>query len=391
MYKLSLTHKYPKQIDYSDFGVRIRDLLNNDGKKKIVYVTNDFANATFRYRFFNFKQSLCNSEKYSAVCFTSAETPMILSYLPHISAVVLQRATLENDTNNFIFACKHHGLPLIYDIDDLIYNANCIIDYVTNIGLNPNVYNMALYFGIACGHTHVARHCDAFMTTTTYLRDHLVEDFGKKTYIIPNYFNKEQEICSKNAVDERVYDGSKYYIGYFSGSDSHQNDFGVCKEAVIRMMRKYSDVYLKIVGFMNLEGELAELKNEGRVIFKPVCSYEELQYEIAEVDINIAPLVNYYFNDCKSELKFFESALVKVPSAVSAVGVYKDIIKNGENGFLCRDTDWFDTLETAYLDRELTASITESAYKYATSHYHYDLFAPVIEQTFDEILEDHNK
>ena len=387
MYKLSMKHKYPRQIDYSDFGSRIRTLLNDDGNKKIVYVTNDFASATFRYRFFNFKQSLRNSKEYSAVCFTSAETPLILSYLSHISAVVFQRATLDNDTNNFAFACKHYGVPLIYDIDDLIYNANCILDYVTNIGLTPNVGNMNIHFGLAGGHTQVARQCDAFMTTTTYLRDHLIEDFGKKTYVIPNYFNKQQEACSKIAVDERVYDKSKYYIGYFSGSDSHQNDFGVCREAVIRMLKKYSDVYLKIVGFMNLDGELAKLKDEGRVIFKPACSYEELQYEIAEVDLNIAPLINYYFNDCKSELKFFESALVKVPSAVSAVGVYKDIIKDGENGFLCRDIDWFDTLETAYLNRGLTASITENAYKYAIEHYHYDLFAPVLEKTFDEILE----
>ena len=62
MYKLSMKHKYPRQIDYSDFGSRIRTLLNDDGNKKIVYVTNDFASATFRYRFFNFKQSLRNSK-----------------------------------------------------------------------------------------------------------------------------------------------------------------------------------------------------------------------------------------------------------------------------------------------------------------------------------------
>lgn len=387
MYNLSLTRKYPAQIDYCDFGFRIRELLSGDGKKKIIYIANEFEGATFRYRFFNFKHSLDGSMKYRLVCFLSAEISLIAKYLQYASAIVFQRAALDNDINSLEKMSQNRGIKIIYDIDDLIYNENCVLDYLINIGLEPNRQNTARFLGIAAGLTQVAKNCDAFITTTTYLRDHLIEDFGKKTYVIPNYFNKQQEACSKTAVDERVYDKSKYYIGYFSGSDSHQNDFGICREAVIRMLKKYSDVYLKIVGFMNLDGELAKLKDEGRVIFKPACSYEELQYEIAEVDLNIAPLVNYYFNDCKSELKFFESALVKVPSAVSAVGVYKDIIKDGENGFLCRDIDWFDTLETAYLNRGLTASITENAYKYAIEHYHYDLFAPVLEKTFDETLE----
>lgn len=387
MYDVFLNDKYELQIDYLDFQDRIRELLKDDQKKKIVYISSEFNNSTFRYRFFNFKQSLGDNSKYSLVCFETSEIPLITKYISLVSVVVFQRVKLDNNANNFVSLCKQNNIPSVYDIDDLIYNADCILDYTTNVGLEPTHQNLAGLLGIAISHFYIARQCDTFITTTTYLRDYLVEDFGKRTYVIPNYFNKQQEICSKKAVDERVYDGSKYYIGYFSGSPTHQNDFGVCKKAIIRMMQKYSDVYLKIVGFMNLDGELAELENEGRVIFKPVCPYEELQYEIAEVDLNIAPLINYYFNDCKSELKFFESALVKVPSAVSAVGVYKDIIKDGENGFLCRDIDWFDTLETAYLNRGLTASITENAYKYAIEHYHYDLFAPVLEKTFDEILE----
>ena len=385
MYNVVSERKFPEEMDFGNFSFRIRELLKNDGKKKILYTLNEFNNSTFRYRYFNFRETLRNSSEYSVVCFESAELPSVSPYISTVTAVVFQRALLDNCTNNFLHLCKNFEIPTVYDIDDLIYNEDCILDYVTNIGLDPNHQNISYLLGTAAGHTCIAKHCDSFITTTTYLKEHLVRDFGKPTYVIPNYYNMEQENCSADAVKNRVQDKSKYYIGYFSGSNSHQNDFGVCREAIIDLMKKYSNIYLKIVGFMTLENELAVFHDEGRVIFKPICSYEELQYEIAEVDLNVAPLVNYYFNDCKSELKFFESAIVKVPSVMSAVGVYNDIIKNGENGFICKENEWFDTLEKMYLDRELSEKIAENAYNYARENYHYDNFEPLIKKTLDAV------
>ena len=38
--------------------------------------------------------------------------------------------------------------------------------------------------------------------------------------------------------------------------------------------------------------------------------YQELQYKIGSVDLNVIPLQKHEFNNCKSELKYFEASIV---------------------------------------------------------------------------------
>ena len=44
---------------------------------------------------------------------------------------------------------------------------------------------------------------------------------------------------------------------------------------------------------------------------------------ISEVDINLAPLVDSIFNRAKSEIKWIEAALVKVPTVASKIGAFQ--------------------------------------------------------------------
>ena len=60
---------------------------------------------------------------------------------------------------------------------------------------------------------------------------------------------------------------------------------------------------------------------------------------IAEVDINLAPLEQSIFNEAKSENKWVEAALVKVPTVASNVGAFQRMIVSGETGILCDTED----------------------------------------------------
>ena len=55
---------------------------------------------------------------------------------------------------------------------------------------------------------------------------------------------------------------------------------------------------------------LDELSAMGRVVREPFVDFIELQRKIAEVDVNLVPLVNNEFSNCKSELKFYEASIV---------------------------------------------------------------------------------
>lgn len=387
MYTVENRKEYPIQMDYSDFGTRITELLRQTGNRKIVYIATEFNNSTFRYRFYNFRQTLLSSRKFDLVCFETWEIPQILPYIRFISLFVMQRTEMDNNVNNLLALSQHYSIPVAYDVDDLIYNPNFVLSYVNNLGWKVVGRDTIKHlYGMSIGHWLVAKECDCSICTTPDLKDHLSEDFQRPVYIVPNYYNQEQKLCSEEALRARTYRPESFCIGYFSGSPSHQNDFNLCQDALAQLMTRYPDVTLKIVGFMSLRGKLKQFHQLGRVEIRPLCSYQELQYEIAGVDVNIAPLVRYPFNACKSELKFFEAGLVKVPSVVSKIGVYPDIIDPWKNGVLCDESEWFDSLEQLYLQPDLRHTIAENAHSYAVEHYRYDRFLLPLEELFEQIL-----
>lgn len=386
MYKLECRKKYTLKLNIPDYIVRFNKLVLENSNNNIIYIKEEFDNSTFRYRCYNFIQAMKSSKKYRIECFLSSEIPSLLKIIDKIKVVVFQRATWNNNVQNLILLCKQKRIPVVYDIDDLIYKYDYVPDYLDNIGVSDDINNIRFYMGVSSGLELVAKQCDYFICTTGFLKEYLMKDFQKPCCVVPNFYNIEQEEESEYILDTRVRDKSKFIIGYFSGSPSHLNDFRVCKKDLIKLLNKYDDVYLKIVGYMNLDKDMMDLYNKGKILVKPFCSYQELQYEVAEVDINVAPLYDYYFNYAKSELKYFEAALVKVPSVVSNVGIYKEVINDKVNGFLCDQGAWYHILEDLYLNEEKRYKISETAYKEVKNIYNLNEMRKQIEKTFDSIL-----
>jgi glycosyltransferase involved in cell wall biosynthesis len=216
------------------------------------------------------------------------------------------------------------------------------------------------------------------------LADIIRKDFSKPTWIIPNFLNKEQEYHSKIIREKRQKDESRFLIGYFSGSPSHKFDLDIIVNNIRRLLEKYDDIYFKIVGFIDIPEELVKFKD--RIIQTPFVSYEELQYEIGEVDLNLVPLQNNRFNNCKSELKFFEAGIVEVLSCCSPTYVYKKIIKDGENGFLCKEGEWFSKIEGIYKGEYDIDEISKSALKSSMDLYGVENQREQIIKVYKDIL-----
>ena len=235
----------------------------------------------------------------------------------------------------------------------------------------------------------IASISDGFIVTTNALYKNIQKDFNKPTWILPNFLNEEQENESEEIVElkKKSYSDDKFIIGYFSGSNSHQRDLEIVESALVRLMDKYDDIYLKIVGFMNLSENFKKLKKEGKIIFDKFVPYEELQYKIGSVDLNIIPLQKHEFNDCKSELKYFEASIVDTISCATDNEVYRNIIKDGKDGFLCSEMDWYEKIEYIYLNRDKLNKIKQNAnekcYKvYGNKNQEYK-----ITKLYDEIIE----
>lgn len=153
-----------------------------------------------------------------------------------------------------------------------------------------------------------------------------------------------------------------FSIGYFSGSITHNDDFQLVLPAVVRLMRDYPDVRLHVVGELDLPEELAPF--EARVVRQPFSPWRRLPQMLSLVDVNLVPLADTIFNRAKSENKWVEAALVKVPSVASRVGALADSITDGVDGVLVENTEdaWYDALARLHDDAALRARIARAAY-----------------------------
>src|SRR4029077_3202618 len=96
----------------------------------------------------------------------------------------------------------------------------------------------------------------------------------------------------------------------------------------------------------------------------PLQDYLNLQRVIAEVEINIAPLQDNLFTNCKSELKFFEAAAVGTWTVATPTFTFRRAIRDGVTGRLARSHEWDAALAEAVslvLDPARYAPIAEAA------------------------------
>ena len=312
----------------------------------------------------------------------------IYNILEKIDLVILQRAKWSFELERFIRILKKKNIKIIYDMDDLIYHTKYVPKYLNSIG-DYREFSIDAFFALAKRYELIASISDGFIVTTKSLSEHIQKDFQKPVWILPNFLNLEQEEESKKIVLEKENTSSdeKFMIGYFIGSNSHQRDLEIVESAIIRLMNEYDNIYLKIVGFMTLSENLKQFKKKGRIIFDKFVPYQELQYKIGEVDVNIIPLQIHEFNACKSELKYFESSIVDTISIAVDNEVYRNIIEDGKDGFLCKEMDWYEKLKYVYLHPEEMVKVREEAKKKCYERYGNANMKEKITTIYDEIIE----
>jgi glycosyltransferase involved in cell wall biosynthesis len=103
---------------------------------------------------------------------------------------------------------------------------------------------------------------------------------------------------------------------------------------------------------------------------EPVSNIEDYWDALSYSDINISVLHSSTFNDCKSEIKWLEAAMMGIPSVLARTKTHEDVVENGATGFLCKDaSDFFEALDKLVADPRLRKKIGESARREALAKY----------------------
>ena len=116
--------------------------------------------------------------------------------------------------------------------------------------------------------------------------------------------------------------------------------------------------------FIDIEEYPALAGLEQQIEWRSLQPFMNLPTEMARFDINLAPLeVGNPFCEAKSELKFFDAALVDVPTIASPTGPYRRAIVHGSTGFLAASgDDWYIYIKRLVKDPALREQIGHSAY-----------------------------
>lgn len=324
-----------------------------DGKKTVVYLYEEADRSTFRYRGYNMCQVLSESSDWHGVYFFADELERVYKYIDLMDIVIIIRFRWSGALDSFINELKRKRKRILFDVDDLIYDVRYLPTVINTLAedlSDPGLYDY--WFAYISRLFLAADSCEAFISTNEYIASRLRQDFGRTCYIMPNFLNREQEDISRSLWEQKQRTGAKkpFMIGYFSGSPSHQNDFATIAEEVKDLLREFHDIKLKIVGFMGLSAEFELLKQQGKVLLVPLKHFRELQAEIAEVDVNLVPLLDNDFTNCKSELKFFEAGIVGTVTCAVPTYTYRNIIVPGVNGYLCGPGEWYPTIKELYLN-----------------------------------------
>lgn len=270
--------------------------------------------------------------------------------------VILYRLPYSIRLCAFINKCNNHGIPVVYDIDDYIFNYSAIQDlgFLKDVEYrNFKEYSTNIYKAMQL--------CDVYLTSTETLATQIKTFFKRKVCVLRNVASMELEILSRIALENKQSGRQNIILGYFSGSKTHNKDFQQIEDIILDIMKSNKRVFLKIGGVLELSKKFELV--EKQIIRIPFMNWKKLPEQIAGIDINLMPLEDTIFHTCKSENKWMEAALVNVVTIASENIELKNIIRHEIDGILCKTKDdWEKQLKKLITNKEYRIQIAKQAH-----------------------------
>ena len=346
--------------------------------KNVLYVVEDENSPQFRYRVKNLREAVEGDTRWG-IEYVLKKDALNRDLTKYDLIVILRQTSKDGKLLDLIKKLQNAGIKVLFDLDDSVF------DYKQAMLIKKSVRekNIFYWIGYIWGIRRVAKKVDGFICTNEFLANKLKRSFGKPVKIIPNSLNRRQVEVSEKYIARGEKNHKGFVVGYFSGSPTHAKDFALVEPELLKFLEAHENAKLMVVGHMRFSNKMKEWIHSGRVEVLELVDYLKLQRLIAEVDVNIAPLLVNDFTNCKSELKFFEAAAVETTTIASSTYAFKKAIADGKNGFLAEPGEWYDKLEYLYQHPEENRKIALAAKKYALKHYYGKEFLEEVEAAYD--------
>lgn len=339
-------------------------LFRRVGSGDILFITGGVGDSA-RYRCHHVAEEL---ERQSFRCgITVQDNPFLARYADKFSVFVFHRVLHTSSVAKFVECIKRQNKTIIFETDDLVYDPSYLqhMDYFQKM----NALERKLYEHGVGGEILADPLVTTCTTTTSFLADKLRKK-GKKVFIVPNKLSMaDVKFAEKIRHTRSAPRGDAVTIGYFSGTPSHDKDFGIVADALVRIFEKYPHTRLLIAGPLSLDEKFAPYRD--RIMRRSFASRKKHFANIASIDINLAPLeIGNPFCESKSELKFFEAGIVGVPTVASATQPFREAISDGIDGFVATTTDeWIEKISLLVENADSRRAMGANAHEKTLQNY----------------------
>ncbi len=169
------------------------------------------------------------------------------------------------------------------------------------------------------------------------------------------------------------------WIGSFS-TTPYVEKMLLCFE---KLLKKFSHVEVRLIGARRFNTKDVPIRFVNWSLSTEVP-------ELEEFDIGIMPLPDNKWTRGKGGYKLLQYMAMGIPAVASPVGINKELIKEGLNGFLASsEEEWLDKLSLLIEDKDLRERIGERGRQIAERDYSFYHYIPLFIRKLREISESH--
>lgn len=259
--------------------------------------------------------------------------------------------------------------PVVFDFDDAIFlpsvsDANRLIGALKCPGKVASIIRHSGH--VIAGNTYLADYARRFNPAVTTI----------PTCVDTGRFAPPVDVSPKNDSPA----ASEPIVGWVGSPTTASYIRGLA--GVLRRVRERHSFRLRVSG----TGEPLEIP--GISVDNEAWSLEREVELFNTCDVGVYPLADDEWSKGKCGFKAIEFMACGVPVVASAVGVNREIIQDGENGFLAAtDDEWIEKLGRLLSDRELRRRFAEAGRRTIERRYSLEMNAPKLAATLRAAVE----
>ncbi len=305
---------------------------------RALYVTDRF-DGPYRYRC----QQACEQLRRDGAVANVAriDDPRLLRSLERYGVIVLFRLPWDQNVEALVKEARRLRIPLVFDIDDLTFDP----DFAELMPFRGR-YSAEKWAATYGRHMAALRltldACEVFIGSTQEVAEQAAR-LGKAAHVHPNVVPDFYLSLGRALAPFRDRRG-RPTIGYFSGSDTHDEDFASIAAALEVVIHERPDVRLLVAGYLDLGRRHPAI--ERHTVRLPYMHWQDFAVAYAACHVTLAPLsVRNAFTDSKSAVKFFEAGAFSTPVVATPVREMARAIEHQVSGLLA-DTrsEWVSSI-----------------------------------------------